>query len=97
MNFEYLEQGDSAVTEKILRSLPDWFGIEESTMAYIEKSKELPMVVAYEDEIPVGFISVKQHSPYTSELYVMGKEFTCFTGNIKNELRRRKSHCFSII
>lgn len=72
MEFEYLEKGNPAVTEKILRSLPDWFGIEESTVAYIEKSKELPMVIAYQSGEPIGFVSIKNHSPYTSELYVMG-------------------------
>ena len=63
MTLEYLEKGDPKITEKILRSLPDWFGIEESTQAYIEKSKELPMVVAFQEDIPVGFISIKNHSP----------------------------------
>ena len=72
MKFEYLEKGKPEITEKILRSLPDWFGIEESTAAYIEKSKELPMVIAYESGEPIGFISIKNHSPFTSELYVMG-------------------------
>lgn len=72
MKFEYLETGRSEVAERILRSLPDWFGIEESTVAYIDKSKELPMLVAYDGDTPIGFISVKKHSSYTAEIYVMG-------------------------
>ncbi len=72
MMFKYLKKGDSVYCEKILRSLPDWFGIEKSTVDYIKQSKELPMIVAFENDIPIGFISIKHHSPYTSEVYVMG-------------------------
>lgn len=70
--FKYLNCGNSAITEKILRTLPDWFGIEEATRDYIQNSAELPMVTAIENDLPVGFISLKTHSPYTSEIYVMG-------------------------
>ena len=68
----YLEKGSSAVCEKILRSLPDWFGIEQAIAAYIEESKALPMIVVNEGRAPVGFLSLKNHSAYTSEVYVMG-------------------------
>ena len=70
--YRYLESGDSSICEKVLRSLPDWFGIEESTVSYIEKSQELPMIIATDDDRPIGFLSLKKHSPFTSEVYVMG-------------------------
>ena len=72
MKFEYLENGKPEVCEEILRSVPDWFGIEESTVAYISRSKELPMVIATMDEKPVGFLSLRHHSSFTTEIYVMG-------------------------
>ena len=46
MKVEILSQGKPEVCEKVLRALPDWFGIEESTKAYIEESKKMPMAVA---------------------------------------------------
>ncbi len=70
--FKYLQHGNPTITEKILRALPDWFGIEEATLEYIQNSTKFPMVVAYENNIPVGFLSIKKHSPFTSEIYVMG-------------------------
>ena len=70
--FKYLEIGDPVITEKILRALPDWFGIEEATLEYIQNATKYPMIVIYENNSPVGFISIKSHSSFTSEIYVMG-------------------------
>lgn len=74
MNIRYteLENGDSSVCELVLRALPNWFGIEASTDAYIDKSAELPMIVAYNDHTPVAFLSLKQHSDFSFEIYIMG-------------------------
>lgn len=72
MNFRYLKKGIPSIAESVLKSLPDWFGLEEATKNYINNSQELPMLIAYEKESPVGFISIKKHTPSTSELYVMG-------------------------
>ena len=72
MKFEYLEKGNPDVCEFVLRSVPEWFGLEESTLAYIKESKELPMLVATENGKTIGFLSLKEHSPYSAEVYVMG-------------------------
>ena len=53
----------------VLRDLPEWFGIEESTAAYIEAAATLPTLAVEPD---LGFLCVKQHSPRAAELYVMG-------------------------
>jgi coenzyme F420-0:L-glutamate ligase/coenzyme F420-1:gamma-L-glutamate ligase len=59
----------SRVAEAVLRDLPDWFGIEDSTRQYIEDAAALPTFVAEPD---LGFLSLKQHTPAAAELYVMG-------------------------
>lgn len=64
--------GLSAVCAPILRSLPEWFGIEEATQHYIEVIETLPTVLAEVDGQPVGFLTLKQHSSYAAEIYVMG-------------------------
>ena len=66
----FLEQG--AVCGPILRALPEWFGIEESTQQYIRDVDELPTFLAKVDERVVGFMSVKIHNSYAAELYVLG-------------------------
>jgi GNAT superfamily N-acetyltransferase len=58
----------SRLCESILRELPEWFGIEDATAAYIRDVAELPTFATDDD----GFLAVKQHTPKSAELYVMG-------------------------
>ena len=98
LSVEYSAKGDPKVAETILRSLPEWFGIEESTKTYIEESKTLPMIIAKENNEAVGFISLKIHSEYTAEIYVMGVLPTYHRQGIatkllskaENELKKRR-------
>ncbi len=62
----------SEICESILRSLPEWFGIEKAMIDYIEEVKDKLFLTVYVGSIPVGFISIKEHNEYTSELYVLG-------------------------
>lgn len=63
----------SADCEPILRALPDWFGIEEAIVDYVSEIDHLPTFLAVDPEQQaVGFLSLKQHSPYAAEVYVMG-------------------------
>jgi len=61
-----------AACERVLRALPDWFGVEESIVGYIQSAGELPTWLALDGDEPVGFITVKQHFPRSAEVYVMG-------------------------
>ena len=65
------------IASKILNNLPEWFGIPESTQEYIDRSKDYPFWAEIDNNIIKGFISLKETSKYTAELYVMGvlKEF----------------------
>lgn len=60
------------ITENILKALPDWFGIPESTQEYINESSNLPFFTAVDESKPIGFISIKENNEYTAEIYVMG-------------------------
>jgi coenzyme F420-0:L-glutamate ligase/coenzyme F420-1:gamma-L-glutamate ligase len=59
----------SRIAEAVLRDLPEWFGIEAETAAYIEAAATLPTFAVRPD---VGFLCLKQHTPRAAELYVMG-------------------------
>jgi coenzyme F420-0:L-glutamate ligase/coenzyme F420-1:gamma-L-glutamate ligase len=59
----------SRIAEVVLRDLPDWFGIEESTRTYIDDAATLP---TYAVEPDAGFLCIKQHTPQAAEVYVMG-------------------------
>ncbi|WP_354094031.1 GNAT family N-acetyltransferase [Clostridium gasigenes] len=65
------------IVRGILSKLPDWFGLTESIEEYVKCSKEMPLWADIEDKQVRGFITLKETSPFTVELYVMGvlKEF----------------------
>ena len=62
----------SEIADDILRTLPQWFGLEASIVEYVEEVRNTDFFVAYKKEKPVGFISIKYNNDYTSEIYVMG-------------------------
>lgn len=62
----------SRITEHILRQLPEWFGIEKSLVEYTDGVKTTDFYAAYYLDKPIGFISMKTNSVYTSEIYVIG-------------------------
>ena len=62
----------ATVCAPILRSLPAWFGIEEAFIQYSAEIDHLPTWIACETQRCIGFISIKQHTPYAAEVYVMG-------------------------
>ncbi len=64
--------GKGSVCEKIMRSLPQWFGIEAAIIQYAKDIEQLPTFVAMEDSKAVGFLTIKQHNQFTAEIYVMG-------------------------
>ena len=64
--------GQRAVCEPILRSLPEWFGIEEATEAYAEETNLLPTFVARSGGTPVGFLTLRLHTVDAAEISVMG-------------------------
>jgi GNAT superfamily N-acetyltransferase len=71
-NIEGPYLGKAAVCEPILRSLPDWFGIEEAIVQYVAEIDRLPTFLAGDADGVLGFVSLKQHNPYSAEVHVMG-------------------------
>lgn len=53
--------------ERILRGLPEWFGIEESLLGYVEAARSLPTVIARQDGDIVGVCVVRLHNPLAAE------------------------------
>lgn len=64
--------GKVKICERIIRSLPEWFGIEDVIQHYAIEINSLPTFLAIEDSQTLGFITFKQHTPYSAEVYVMG-------------------------
>ena len=67
--------GLSGAVEPILRALPQWFGIEESTRMYIRAADDHPTILAVDTERahqPIGFLTLLRHSADAAEVYAMG-------------------------
>jgi GNAT superfamily N-acetyltransferase len=55
--------------EAVLRSLPQWFGIEESLLMYADDTLRLPSFAALEGDEIVGFVSLMEHFPQAWEIH----------------------------
>ena len=76
MTVDIREVNDEAarfqISNDILRSLPQWFGIEDSLVEYCTQSQHLPFYAAYQGDKAVGFLSLLAHNSATTEVFVMG-------------------------
>lgn len=61
-----------AAVAQVLKDLPEWFGIPESTQAYIEGAKDLRVWAAYQESDVVGFISLSYSSKDCAEIDCLG-------------------------
>lgn len=64
--------GEHVVCERILRALPDWFGIESSLLQYVRDTQTLPTWFALDGDEPVGFVTLREHNPRSAEIHVIG-------------------------
>jgi GNAT superfamily N-acetyltransferase len=62
----------AAICAPILRSLPEWFGIEEDIAQYVAEIDHLPTFLTCQAGEVTGFLSIKQHFPASAEVFVMG-------------------------
>jgi GNAT superfamily N-acetyltransferase len=57
----------SRICESVLRSLPEWFGIEEATAAYVRDVVGLPTFAVGDDAL----LTLKTHFPRAAEIYLL--------------------------
>jgi len=62
----------SALCERVLRALPDWFGIEEALHGYVSGAARQWLFAARLDGREAGFVALEEHTVCAAELYVMG-------------------------
>lgn len=56
-------------SERILRTLPEWFGVEESLLDYVRNTSRYPTFVAEVDNNVVAFASLIEHFPTSWEVH----------------------------
>lgn len=72
MDVVELVQNKEAVCRRILDGLPQWFGIAAAKEAYVHAAGDLPMFACMVDGEVVGFLTLKVHNLFTSEIHCMG-------------------------
>lgn len=60
------------ICKSILKQLPEWFEKKDGIAEYAKESKTSHFWAYYENDKPIGFIVMKETSPYTAEISVMG-------------------------
>ena len=66
------EDQKMAVVDEVLKDLPEWFGIPESTQAYIEGAKDLQVWAAFQESNLLGFVSLSYSSEDCAEIDCLG-------------------------
>ena len=60
-----------ASCEQVLRSLPQWFGIEDALVMYAADTLRLPTFAVFEEDEMVGFVTLMEHFPHAWEIHCM--------------------------
>ena len=72
LDFKFQSEKSGKVCEKILRSLPDWFGIEESIVQYIKDADKMPTMIVKNETEEIGFLTIKKHFKESADIHCMG-------------------------
>jgi len=60
------------ICETTLITLPLWFGIPESNAEYASGVRDIPFYNIAQNNESIGFVSIRENSKYSFEIYVMG-------------------------
>jgi ribosomal protein S18 acetylase RimI-like enzyme len=55
----------------VLRELPEWFGIEQSVLDYVEAARTLPTTAAVHGDEVLGVCLVQRHTPVAAEIELL--------------------------
>jgi ribosomal protein S18 acetylase RimI-like enzyme len=67
-----IQEGKGNVCRDVLSDLPEWFGIPEAVDAYVRDVNDLPMFGYVDGGSVIGFLSLKLHTEFAAEAYVLG-------------------------
>ena len=62
--------------EHILRSLPRWFGIEESLLEYVRDTSRFPTFLVEDSGQNIAFLTVREHFSESWEVHCLAVELT---------------------
>jgi len=68
MNASLAAVNVEADCERVLRSLPLWFGQEDSVVRYVQDTSRLPTLITTAGDAINGFVTLRQHFPQSYEI-----------------------------
>ncbi len=80
---------DPDAVATLLSGLPEWFGIDEATAAYVEAARTLATVLATQDGAVVGALLWNRHFPAAAEVHLMAVDITRHRRGIGTALLER--------
>ncbi len=72
--------------DRLLRDLPEWFGIEQSILNYVEAACTLPSTFALRDDEVVGVCVVRHHTSVAAEIELLAVKRTLHRQGIGRRL-----------
>lgn len=66
-----MEPDEYAACGEILRSLPDWFGIEQAIVEYVRDVRSMETWIAEAESEVIGFLTLNRHNDCSAEIQVM--------------------------
>ncbi|KEQ17306.1 GCN5 family acetyltransferase [Endozoicomonas numazuensis] len=75
--------------ESVLRTVPEWFGREDSIQHYIEDINKMETSTAWHNDQLIGFYAVNFHFPKVAELHVLAVRKEYHRAGIGGELYKR--------
>ncbi len=89
MHYDGPVTGVQTACERVLRTLPRWFGIEESLLEYASNTSRLPTMVAKDDGEIVGFLSLQQHFSSSWEVNCIAVDLAYRGNGVGRQLQHR--------
>ena len=76
------DEPDPRTVERLLRSLPEWFGIESSVTEYVEAARQMPAYLAWPAGAtdreagcqPLGVLLAQRHFPCSAEIHLLAAD-----------------------
>lgn len=68
-----LTEGRGELARAVLSDLPEWFGRPDALLEYVRAAdRQTMLALRLDDGRPIGFLSLRAHSPVSAEAYVLG-------------------------
>lgn len=84
--------GAAADAQRIMRSLPRWFGIDSALVQYAQDTQRLPTFWAAERGCAIAFMTLREHFPASWEVHCLAVHADARSRGVGRQLHRHAEH-----